>query len=383
MKIAVDALPFVTGFGETYIVNLVRALAQIDRENEYLLIIPRDKGSWFPVLPNNFTRFVCPLPVNISSYRVGYRVAWEYLAMPRLLKEQGVNVLMVAGIGGVLRASCRVVFSLLITPHWFTEKSFKKTLRMRILEILMRGSVKRANHVITLSQVAREDLVNFTGIPWEKVTPIYAGTPKDILGLSQAQTSLTHVKHKYKIEGKYILFVSDLNRHKNHVRLIEAFARINGETDHHLVIAGGAIDKRYYAEILRAIDGLNLKEKVVLCGSVSKEDIPLLYKGADLYVCPSYLEAYGATTLEAMTYGCPVVASNIPVVREFCGDSILTFDPFNVDEMASTMHDLLFDDGLRKVLRDKGLERVELYSWDETARDTLAILQAVGQERIA
>ena len=113
---------------------------------------------------------------------------------------------------------------------------------------------------------------------------------------------------------------------------------------------------------------------MLLPGYVADADRAALLSGAEALVYPSLYEGFGLPVLEAMACGTPVVASNRPALPEVAGDSALLVDPEDPHQLAQAIERVLSDERLRRVLRQRGLERAARFSWDETARRTAAVL---------
>ena len=117
-------------------------------------------------------------------------------------------------------------------------------------------------------------------------------------------------------------------------------------------------------------------EKFVnLAGFVPDEELGTLYQEAEAFVFPSLLEGFCLPGLEAMSVGCPVVASDIPVLREVYGEAALYFDPYEIEDIASKIKEVVGDQNLKAELRKKGLAQVKQYSWQKTAKETLKIYE--------
>jgi glycosyltransferase involved in cell wall biosynthesis len=135
----------------------------------------------------------------------------------------------------------------------------------------------------------------------------------------------------------------------------------------------------YSARIRNRIAELSLQDAVIFAGFISKEDLLQAYNAASLLVYPSLYEGYGYPPLEAMACGCPVAASNVTSIPEICGDAALYFDPCDTAAMARAMESILTDASLRERCVAKGFEQVRKFSWETTARQTLAAYQHVYQ----
>ena len=187
------------------------------------------------------------------------------------------------------------------------------------------------------------------------------------------------LKEKYKINKKYILFVGTLQPRKNIVRLIEAFSKIHHQQQLNLVIVG---KKGWmYEEILEAPKQYGIENQIKFLEFVPDEDLSLLYKNALCFVLPSLYEGFGLPVLEAMTQGCPVITSNVSSLPEAGGDAALYVNPEDVDEIAAKMQSLVKDEELRKTLIEKGYKQVKKFSWEKAARETLKVLEEVGERR--
>jgi glycosyltransferase involved in cell wall biosynthesis len=134
-----------------------------------------------------------------------------------------------------------------------------------------------------------------------------------------------------------------------------------------------------YDETIRTIKEMEISKSVVLTGYVPQADLPALYSGALCFIYPSYFEGFGLPPLEAMQCGVPVIVGNQTSLPEVVGDAAVLVDPFDVDDIASALEELIRDSGLRSQLRAKGLEQAKLFDWRETARRTLAVYQQAAE----
>jgi glycosyltransferase involved in cell wall biosynthesis len=172
-----------------------------------------------------------------------------------------------------------------------------------------------------------------------------------------------------------MLFVGKLESKKNIVRIIQAFSLLKDKYDipHDLVIVG---PKGWlFRDIFRAVDELGVHRRVHFLGHVPRSDLPYLYSAADVFVFPSLYEGFGFPPLEAMACGTPVVTSNVSAIPEMVGDGALTVEPTDVGAISTAVYSILTDENLREELIEKGLQRVKLFSWAKTARETLGVYE--------
>jgi glycosyltransferase involved in cell wall biosynthesis len=181
------------------------------------------------------------------------------------------------------------------------------------------------------------------------------------------------ILNRYRVgEHPYVLSVSTLQPRKNYVRLIQAFATVGGEV--RLVIAGGR--GWLYEDIFAA--AAKYGDRVRILGFVDDADLPALYRSAALFAFPSLYEGFGLPVLEAMACGVPVVCSNASSLPEVAGDAALLVDPFDVDGIADLMARALRDRELAMDLVERGLAQASRFTWERSARQLLAAIEAVG-----
>jgi glycosyltransferase involved in cell wall biosynthesis len=228
--------------------------------------------------------------------------------------------------------------------------------------------LKKLRAVICTSENTKKDVTARYAIKDKPVYVIYEGVNRQRFYPREKSV----VQKRYGL-GKYLLYIGDMRPYKNLERSLEAFARLN-LTDLSFVI-GGKKDPHFYPDIAKKVDRLLLKDKVIFLGYVPEEDLPHLYSVAAAFIFPSLYEGFGLPPLEAMACGCPVVASNAASLPEVCGDAVRYVDPYDVESIAQGIHEVLTDEVMRQNLRAKGLERVELFSWEKAAKEHLKIFE--------
>ena len=241
------------------------------------------------------------------------------------------------------------------------------------LKYAIKKSAGKAQRIIAISNSTRDDLMRFYNIEPERIRVIYSGVderfkPADLLLISA-------FKEKKSLPNDFILFLGDLEKRKNIPLLLEAFSILTKEMKIpvKLVIAGKP--SKPFLEFLSIIERKDLKEDILLPGYIEEEDLPLLFSSASLFVYPSLYEGFGLPLLEAMACGIPVIASNCSSIPEVTGDAALLLSSFEPYEWAYSMRDLILDRDKKNDFIEKGLKRVKDFSWDKTARKTLAVYE--------
>ena len=379
MRIAIDAhaVGAKLGGNESYAINLIEALAQIDSANHYTIYITTDEarerfhGRW----PNFKVRATLP---HTPLIRIPLTLSAE-------LRKHPVDVLHVQFTAPPF-CPCPVVVSIHDLSFEHLPQTFKRRSRTQ-LRLTVRHSARRAARIISLSEHTRRDIIETYGITAERVSAIPLAAPSNFAPVHDNR-ELQRVRHNYGIDGDYILSVGSIQPRKNLARLVRAYARVRASLRGNktadklpkLVLVGKCA--WLYDETLRALDETGVKETVVLTGYVPQADLPALYSGALCFVYPSYFEGFGLPPLEAMKCGAPVIVGNKTSLPEVVGDAALTVDPFDVEAIASAMKRVIDNPALRGELSIKGQTRAGAFDWRETARQTLAIYEEVAQEQM-
>ncbi|EKD86692.1 MAG: group 1 glycosyl transferase [uncultured bacterium] len=345
-----------------YCFELLINLNKLDKENEYLIYVPHKPTSDLPSESENWKYKIIP-----------NRKFWTITSLgPHfLLNRKKLDVffspthyLPPFGPGNSVISVLDV--SYLYFPELFTKKDLIQ------LKEWTKFSVKKAKKILTISESSKSDMIKEYKVSANKVVVVYPGINVQLNASSYL--NMEDLKNKFGINSKYILFVGTLQPRKNIIKLIEAFSKLDKDLE--LVIVGRK--GWQYEEILSAPGKYGVKDKVRFLDSVTNEDLPSLYKSAEFFILPSLYEGFGLPVLEAMSYGCPVITSNVSSLPEAGGDGALYVDPEDANDIASKMKKLLEDDELREDLIKKGYNQVKKFSWEKSARETLKILEEVG-----
>jgi len=251
---------------------------------------------------------------------------------------------------------------------------YHKRLNYVYLNAAMPLYVRRADAIIAISRSTKRDLVRLYRVPPEKVTVVYeAPAPHFQPARPEA---IAAVRRRYSLPDRFMLTVGTIEPRKNLSRLVDALALVRRiRPDLELVIAGtrGWLDTDFF----RHLEGHACRESVLMLGYVPDGDLPALYAAADLCVVPSLYEGFGLPVLEAMACGTPVACSRVSSLPELGGDAAAYFDPTSVEEMSAGISRVLGDESLGEAMRVRGLARAARFSWERTARETMAVYEKV------
>ena len=182
-----------------------------------------------------------------------------------------------------------------------------------------------------------------------------------------------------KLPEKYFLYVGNAYPHKNLERLLEVMSNVKcsakGGSNVQLVLVGA--EDYFYKKLKQKVKEIGLEENVVFYGEATRKELEILYKNAIALVFPSLMEGFGLPAVEAMNQGCLVLASDIPVFHEVLGEAVVYFNPYNVEDIASKLESILKEPQKYESFKVKGLDQVRRYSWENLARQTLAVYEKI------
>lgn len=256
----------------------------------------------------------------------------------------------------------------------------------RVHEIYLRhvvpAMVRRLTRIVTVSECSRRDIVALVGVPAERVTVIPNGVDTNRMAPLPREVAFERLTGVLPDRRPYLLYVSRVEHPgKNHVRLIEAFARLKlaHAIPHRLVLAGPLCERA--DEVTAAADASGAGPDIMFTGFVADDDLRALYAAADIFVFPSLYEGFGIPLLEAMACATPVVTANTSSLPEVGGDAALYFDPHDALDLCATLRRVIDDSGLRHALVTAGLARSRCFSWAECGRRLLQVFEDATDER--
>lgn len=374
MRIGINALyliPDRVGGSEIYLRRLLEGLAKIDPVNHYVIFTNRENRGSFP-LAENFSEHNCPMR---ALFRPG-RIFWEQAVLPRRVRKERLDLLHSPGFTAPLFLSCPSVVTVLDTIYLEFPETFPPGAR-RAMRLLARLSASRARRVIALSRHSRDRILRVMRVRPEAVEVVYLASGLPDSG-QPSEEKTKGVLHRYGIRYPYILTVSAAHPHKNLLRLVEAYYQARREGVGHCLVMMGVKHPRYFQRLRETVRRLGLEAEVVFTGWVSEDDKSVIYSAADLLVYPSLLEGFGLPVVEAMARGVPVACSGVPSLAEAAGSAARFFDPHSVEEMSAAIGEVLGDPRLRAELAAAGRAHAAGFSWEETARRTLAVYRSAA-----
>jgi glycosyltransferase involved in cell wall biosynthesis len=287
-------------------------------------------------------------PIPLVSHPAAPLDAWR---LSRALGQLTRNDLFFSpGYNFPLFCDAPFVITLHDLSHVYCPENSSPLIRLYYGTLLKRACY-RAVSILTVSEFTRMQIVEWSGVPPEKVFNVRCGVDH---AFQPGDTS-------YGLLSPYLLCVSNRKRHKNEFRVVEAFGRAGLGGGIRLVFTGEPT-----ADLADYIERYRVTTRVDFVGVVPEEELPSLYRGAEALIFPSLYEGFGLPIIEAMACGTPVVTADTTAMPEVAGDAALLVDPTSVEQIAAAMEQIVSDTSLRRQLREKGLARAAQFSWAGT-----------------
>lgn len=376
MRISVDCKSLETVCGvAVYTRELMRHILALDQRNRYQLLL-RNKGS-FPMKAANLEKRRVRLPGRIAHF-IWKR--WRIFPMDAFLG--GTEIFFSPNFTlPYLRPRVKAV----ITVHDLAFLKMPENMTKATNGFLgdwVGYSIRRADHIISVSESTKRDIIEFFGVEESKVSVVYSGYHERFRKSESDPAMAAAFKVKYGLPDRYILFHGTLEPRKNLPMLLKAYASAKHSLQGVKLVLSGR-KGWLYEGIFQAAVELGLSGDVFFPGFIDDDDLPMLYYQCEFFAFVSKYEGFGFPVLEAMACGKAVIVSDISSLPEVVGDAGRRIQPDDWEGLARIMIELSEDGEFRARLERASLERAKMFSWDSAARKTLTILESVIGEATA
>ncbi|HEY4027939.1 MAG TPA: glycosyltransferase family 1 protein [Candidatus Dormibacteraeota bacterium] len=352
--------------------QLVTWLSRLGREHTLVLFISRANASAFD-MDGPIERVGC---FTSNEHRVR-RVLVEQTVLPLHLATGRCDVLVAPGNTCPIWAPCPVVLHIKTMQHTARPEAMGLA-RRAFRSAMIASSARRATAIIANTDDNRDQIVRAIGVAPEKVHVVPEGLDHEHFRPPADRDRLLADLAREGLRPPFVLFVSGLWPYKRVEVLIEAFGRMRSRgLPHRLLIVGDGMES-YRRRLVAIARDRTPAQSVSFLGARSKAEVARLMQAADVVALPSVYESFGRVLTEAMACGTPVVAARASCLPEVVEDAGLLFPPDDPEALAGALEAIVTDPGLRGRLVESGLERAAGYSWERTARETLAIVEAAA-----
>lgn len=367
LRIAINALyllPGGVGGTEIYLRELLRALAVVDDRNEYLIFTNRETGSDLAPDSPRFRHLPQPVQAEIRPLRILY----EQSSLPSIVEREHVDLVFNPGFTAPKFPSVPSITVFHDLQHVHHPEFFRKR-ELPFWNLLLAQAVRSSAKIIAVSLSTRRDVIEHYRLAEDKVVAIPHGVEQRFFELERRPDA----------DHPFLLCVATLDPNKNLETLVRVYGGLRGEFPNlRLVLAG--MRGAQTAKIEAMVDALGLRSWVRITGWIPRSEIFELYEKATAFVYPSTFEGFGLPVLEAMAAGVPLACSRIEPLLEVAGDAGFFFDPASDQEMAQAIFRLLTEGEERNEQIVRGQLRASGFTWEESARRTLAVFEEVGRQ---
>ena len=370
-----------TEFGiGTYMRNVVRTLARLDRENKYFLVGSPAKVAECGPLPANFHAIALATRDDTVKGNLEFRA---------IVRRLGCDLAHIPHLYWIPRGlPCPYV----ITVHDLLEHMYAahngSSLRRSLHFHLTRRVLGRAARILAVSQFTKNEIEKIFRIPEERIEVVYNAIDERFLHGHATDSDRQMIAERYQVTYPFVLYAGAIRPHKNVVRIIEAFSALKTQLekeqqypDLKLIVIGD--DLSSHPRLRRTVIRSGVQNDVRFLGFVPIEVLRIFYDVAKVFVFPSLYEGFGLPPLEAMAHGTPVVASNSSSIPEVAGTAALLVNPENVFEIERALQRSLLDQALRERMKQRGYEQAQRFSWTTSVARILDIYREVARGRVA
>jgi len=365
MRFAVDAHAIgrrLTG-NEVYVRSLLREFAELDRASDFVACVSEPEAAEW--IPRRFSvRHVSSDPLK--------RLGWDLRRVVKASQADMLHVQYTSPLGVHVPVVVTVHdVSFIEHPEYFTFA------RREQLRLTVSRTVKTSSRIITVSEFSKSAILKHYAVPSDKVH-VVPNAANPYFRVTNHERARRIVRERLNLDAPFVLSVGDLQPRKNHVRLIEAFARLitaHPKLTHHLVLTGK--DTWFGENVRRAAARSGYASRIHFTGFVDDSELLDIYNACDCFVFPSLYEGFGLPILEAHACGRAVACSGTSAIPEVADGACILFNPTDTGEITRAMADLLLDSELKVRMERLGLKNAGRFNWRSSASATLDVYRDV------
>jgi glycosyltransferase involved in cell wall biosynthesis len=348
-----------------YTQYMLDALLELESNNQYILFYKNEAHlGKYAHYPN----------VEETVVKAPNKLLWDQVAIPLAARKAKVDVLFHTKFTVPFLTKCKTVMRI-AGASWFVHPEiYPNKIDLTYIKMAMPLYCRKADALIANSKLTKNDFIKILHVPREKIRVVYNGVNPRFRPIGDPEV-LDEVKRRYNLPDRFVLTVGRYDPRKNFPTIFRAFTKCRDAGALKLVAVGK--DSWKYKEDCR-IDESEFKDDFVFPGYVGHDDLPAFYNLAEAFIFPSIYEEFGNPLVEAMSCGCPIVASNTGAIPEITAGAAVLTEPFDADKLAEGVDQITQDAGFRRTLIEKGLQRAKKFSYENVAKEVLDVLEEDG-----
>jgi glycosyltransferase involved in cell wall biosynthesis len=353
------------------ILEILKQLQQKEDGNQYFVYTQPD-ADMDALKPASHLHLVSKGP---SSYPV-----WEQSILPQMAKANSIDLLHCTSNTAPVR--CKIPLVITIHDIIYLEKWMltQGTWYQRFGSVYRRWNVpkvaKNAQMIITVSDYEREKIIEGLGLPEKRVRTVYNACGTHFTPYASAE-ELVAFRQKMKLPEKFVLFLGNTDPKKNLPNVMRALGLLHARKKLDFTLVMPDFGKEHLQAMLQEQGNAHLIDHIMLTGYIPNQELPNLYRLAEMFLYPSLRESFGIPILEAMACGTPLITSNTSAMPEVAGSGALFIDPTDPESIANQIERLQKNKILRENTIAYGLERAKAFSWAKTAQQVVALYEEV------
>ena len=357
-------------------VNLISNLAQIDRNNEYIIYVLSDMVDYAKkVFPGSFRIKTIPFHSGLTGtikrslfsqsfwYKEEETEKFDLFHSPFFYAPKFRNARIVMTVHDV---------------RLYRYPQTYKFIRYLYLRHSVKESVQRVDKILASSEFTKKELIELCRALPQKIKVVLLAINKGDYTIRDSEKLNIDSQYNYLRYNDFILAVGHIEPRKNYERLLKSFELLKNDARNRnlkLIIVGQpSVDAKQIIEKINKIDG------VIYLNFVSHDMLLWLYNNAKLFVFPSIYEGFGLTPLEAACFGNICAVSNASSIPEVCGDGAAYFNPYDIEDMKNVISECLYNNDLRNQLQEKMQKQINKFSWKKHAVETLNVYKELNKK---
>lgn len=354
--------------------ELIRHLQQIDRENEYFILVKPDEDNRVLRETGNF---------RILEIPGGAYPLWEQIALPKILKKIKPDLLHCTANTAPLNINIPLVLTLhdiIFMDRIGTGRGSRyQRYGNRYRRWLVPRVLPKCHKIITVSDFEKHKIERYFPLREGQLHTVHNAYSHSFRKIGDTGL-LQKYKEKYRLPDQFILFLGNTDPKKNAQNVLKAFKLLHQKTGGRIQLVMPDAGQDFLNNILGRDDETNVRQSIHLTGYIPNDELVYIYNMASLFLYPSLYESFGIPILEAMACGTPVITSNLAAMPETAGEAALLVDPADPSAIAGAMERLLTRGELRENHIGAGLHHVHSFSWEATAQNVLSIYNGISRE---